>query len=273
MTQSPEHLCRRCGYNLFGLSADAKCPECGSLVEDSPAGDRLANADPTWLQHLLRGQRRLIAGTILLIAVHVSLVAIAPKLKQLLTPLAFDLSLPMARLVCQAWMLVGILELTRAEPRLRLTEQILDPRVCSRTGAILAIFLVPTGGDILRVLRGGGFQQAWLGGAYYLALLLTIACVTLYLAELAHRLPDRELGDTARHVGKGLAVSGGLFVAGRAVADAISGPSIALGVLNVVIGLSGIVVFCYLARTLFVWWTFCQVLELFAGPRGSTSGP
>jgi len=97
--------------------------------------------------------------------------------------------------------------------------------------------------------------------------------VTLYLAELAHRLPDRELGDTARHVGKGMAVSAGLFVAGRAIADATSGPSIALGALNVVVGLSAIVVFCYLARTLFLWWTFRQVLEPFADRRRSTGGP
>ena len=48
--------CRRCGYNLRGLSTAGQCPECGAEVESSIGSRLLVFADPKWLKSLLRGR-------------------------------------------------------------------------------------------------------------------------------------------------------------------------------------------------------------------------
>jgi hypothetical protein len=47
--------CRRCGYNLRGLSKDGQCPECGAPIKLSVGGDVLRYSDPNWLRRLRRG--------------------------------------------------------------------------------------------------------------------------------------------------------------------------------------------------------------------------
>ncbi|MCZ6655482.1 MAG: hypothetical protein O7D91_20940 [Planctomycetota bacterium] len=47
--------CRRCGYNLRGLSPDGRCPECGTAVGRSIHGDLLRYSDPAWVGHLAAG--------------------------------------------------------------------------------------------------------------------------------------------------------------------------------------------------------------------------
>jgi hypothetical protein len=47
--------CRRCGYNLRGLSADGQCPECGTLIRLSLRRDLLEHSDPAWVDSLRQG--------------------------------------------------------------------------------------------------------------------------------------------------------------------------------------------------------------------------
>ena len=46
--------CRRCSYNLRGLSRDDRCPECGGSVETSTRGNLLVYSDPRKLHRLSR---------------------------------------------------------------------------------------------------------------------------------------------------------------------------------------------------------------------------
>ncbi len=47
--------CRKCGYNLRGLSENTRCPECGVPVGLSLRGDLLRFADPDWVHQVARG--------------------------------------------------------------------------------------------------------------------------------------------------------------------------------------------------------------------------
>src|SRR5438876_884878 len=47
--------CRTCGYDLHALSAEAKCPECGTDVLLSLRGEQLCDADPRWVNRLASG--------------------------------------------------------------------------------------------------------------------------------------------------------------------------------------------------------------------------
>jgi len=47
--------CRKCGYNLRGLSENTRCPECGVPVGLSLWGDLLRFADPDWVRRVARG--------------------------------------------------------------------------------------------------------------------------------------------------------------------------------------------------------------------------
>lgn len=54
--------CIRCGYALTALPVAGDCPECGTAIRLSLAGDRIVNADPGWLDRLVRGLRLLHLG-------------------------------------------------------------------------------------------------------------------------------------------------------------------------------------------------------------------
>ncbi|HZW09091.1 MAG TPA: hypothetical protein VFF69_04230 [Phycisphaerales bacterium] len=57
--------CIRCGYPLPDLSPTAVCPECGTPVEHTLRGDRLATAEPAYLRDLARGAGRMLLGALL----------------------------------------------------------------------------------------------------------------------------------------------------------------------------------------------------------------
>lgn len=61
-----EITCLRCGYNLTGLSADQRCPECGTPIERSLHGDLLRYADDTYLHNVWIGTQ----GVILFLGLH-----------------------------------------------------------------------------------------------------------------------------------------------------------------------------------------------------------
>src|SRR5688500_6889706 len=63
--------CRRCSYNVRGLSVYGRCPECGTPVGVSVHGDLLRFSDPRWLQRLAQGATLLFWGIILAIAVGI----------------------------------------------------------------------------------------------------------------------------------------------------------------------------------------------------------
>lgn len=62
-------LCIQCGYELNGLSVDAKCPECGTAINRSIRGDLLEFSSPDYIRKLHTGlilvQRMILLSIIL----------------------------------------------------------------------------------------------------------------------------------------------------------------------------------------------------------------
>ena len=67
--------CRKCGYNLRGLSTDARCPECGIAVAASVSGDLLRFCDPEWVKLLARGTQMISLGVALAFFLDISNIA------------------------------------------------------------------------------------------------------------------------------------------------------------------------------------------------------
>ena len=59
---SQDVSCRRCAYNLRGLTGDGRCPECGTPVGRSTHGDLLRYSDPGWVEKLELGARLILWG-------------------------------------------------------------------------------------------------------------------------------------------------------------------------------------------------------------------
>ena len=57
-------LCRRCQFNLRGLTPERNCPECGFPIQRTLAGDPLVLSSPKYLQTLSSGLKWIIIATI-----------------------------------------------------------------------------------------------------------------------------------------------------------------------------------------------------------------
>lgn len=64
-------LCLNCGYDLAGLSAEDRCPECGSPVERSLRGAMLIYSSPEYLKKLHTGLFLIQLGIILTVLLTV----------------------------------------------------------------------------------------------------------------------------------------------------------------------------------------------------------
>lgn len=67
--------CRSCAYDLRGLDPTSSCPECGTPVTRTLAGDALTHADPDWVRRLALGLWVGLAATALVVVLNVPAIA------------------------------------------------------------------------------------------------------------------------------------------------------------------------------------------------------
>ncbi len=244
--------CLHCGYNLRGLRADGRCPECGSPIGRSVLGNYLRCSDVSWLQTVGRGT------TAKLWAIGLSIVlgfiggfagALGAAVEAVILPalIAGGLSL------WATWLI------TTREPRMSLQEDPVTLRKVVRLCAVLAF----GGGQVSsaqHLAASSDLQSILLivGSGLSLAGIVQYFGELVYYRRFARRVPDASLERSTTNVLWGLPICyavlgvGGLVFAilafaGGGPGSGASGPGFAVGGSLVCLGSVAALVF-------FIWY-------------------
>ncbi len=209
-------ICTDCGYNLFGLNRDGRCPECGAAVADSVRGDGLAFANREWVRRICGGLTFLYAaclmtmGTVVFGILILSVVGLTG---------VFDAWFPLIRLVIRLAALaapilaiVGVYKVTAPDPGASLSEGPTSRRRVARVTvvAMLGTIVVWIGAERL-VLSANMSQDVGevciiLAGALAgISVLVMILTLFGYLATLAHRIPNARIAKTGINTARSFA--------------------------------------------------------------------
>jgi hypothetical protein len=203
--------CRKCGYNLRGLTPDGRCPECGTPVGFSLQGDLLRFSNPDWLDNLRRGATTVILGIATYVIGSISLTFVAALVN---TRASRDLA-GVVNLIAAAFVLFGWWWLTQPDPS-GLGE---DQYGTSRK--IIRVMLAISAAGQLFQLVGNRFidDRATLFfvatvvvPAVGISQIVAIFAHLRYLARLAKRIPDAKLAARANFLFYALGISYGTLL-------------------------------------------------------------
>lgn len=207
---SEDTPCRRCGYNLRGLTATGLCPECGTPIALSLVGNLLRQADPEWLERLRLGASLKLWNIALSILVDVAAGAIV----------AAGLPQPQFKIIGIAGGALGLWAtflITSQEPRIALQEDPITLRKAIRVCAAAAF--------VGSVLSNANTPGNWAVAVQVVVALLSLVGMfvawgeLLYFRRFAHRIPDPKLAKSTTllmwvgPITGGLAIVLGLVVA------------------------------------------------------------
>jgi hypothetical protein len=204
-TVTSHAICRHCGYDLHGLPADGRCPECGSGVGESLSAELLIFADPNLLATLVRGVRILLIGFGLVVVLFF-IVGFAFVRSHSEDVCDAVLEIGGASIVC--WCAVGSWLVSRP-----------DPSGCgerefgrSRKIARVALLLGAAQGLLDCAFVFGGRRLAiylsFVGAETILAQVIGVVGVFAHLDYF----PEYDLSQRARFLKSALGISGGILV-------------------------------------------------------------
>lgn len=127
-------LCIGCGYNLRGLDAAGRCPECGLAISDSTHGDLLAFADARWLGKLKLGTSLKLWNIVIsifgsfIVGILIGVIGAPPQF------------IIVAAAIGGVLGLMATFSITSQEPRIVLTEDPVTLRKFIRVCAVVAMF-------------------------------------------------------------------------------------------------------------------------------------
>jgi hypothetical protein len=197
--------CVSCGYDLRGLDADGPCPECGTPIARSLRGDLLAFADPAWLTRIVRGQRWLARGMLIIILAIVGfMAAFLFVITAALIPwgemvaVAFDwtvsLILPLGLQVGAIAFTIGAFLVTARDPRETLREKPLSARNVARRAMLACIVLISLRiGTAMTPLGAGLMITAAFLVLISVAVIAAVLSLLTFLRGLVRRTGDDAL--------------------------------------------------------------------------------
>ena len=240
--------CRRCGYNLRGLTIPGQCPECQAQLALATSGNELRFCDPTWVMRLARGMNWLcvavvIGGGFLLLSALGVIVRRSPPLEW-----RFVVSVVVAALA-----LIGVGMITSPDPAGDETRRAQRARWLLRAW-IVGSMTLQISGDMPGVM-----PMAWRYSLLAMQFILGVAGVFVFFhhaRQLALRMPDRKLADESQAVMWGVVVS---YVLLMIMAAAVMAPR---SLLDFVFGLSCTVV---TSCVVFSIWSIALLLRYRAG--------
>jgi hypothetical protein len=182
--------CRKCSYNLRGLTYGGRCPECGTPVGLSIHGDLLRYSDPEWLLKLARGLSFILWGILVAIVVGIvgGFVSNDPALHHWLGIFGGAMGF------YGAWLL------TEPDP-----SGLGEAQYATSRKLVRVALAVGLGGSLLEALTATLQVPQEASGMFALvAVLAGIVAVVgefakfIYLEKLARRIPDEALARRAR---------------------------------------------------------------------------
>jgi hypothetical protein len=210
--------CRKCRYNLRGLSIDGRCPECGTPVGYSTKGDLIRYSDPLWVDMLRRGIS-CIVWSVVVVIVGAILNAILSR-GGAPSPISALVSLGGYILyLTGAWFLTAPDPSGLGEDQYGTSRQII--RYALLAGVVsqllqLVQMSTPTP-DVRRVVL-------LISALASLCSVVGIFAMLNYLSKLALRIPDHAISDRARFLMYAIGWSYGLLIViGVMVALAVAG--------------------------------------------------
>lgn len=254
--------CRKCSYNLRGLSIEGRCPECGLPIGLSVHGELLRYSDPNFVATLARGISLILWGIFVIIVGTIVVMVAAVAARSGAGPGVMVASA--VPFIGNVMMIVGAWFLTVPDPS-GLGED--------RYGTARKIIRIALVVGLLNQLINWGLQSSpSLAPAAQLAL-QTIAFVAgivgvvgqfaqlYYLHKLALRIPNPDLSQRARFLMWALGISYGLLLvvgfvavavfasgAGKAAAPAAAGAGCFAGILGLAVLVFGVMYLFMLGR-------------------------
>jgi hypothetical protein len=204
--------CRKCSYNLRGLSVEGLCPECGRAIGLSVVGDLLRYSDPNWLRTLRRGINLILLDIILVVLLLIASIALTAA------GTAFTIRETTGSAIgfaIQGIFFLGGWFLTMPDPSGIGEDLYGTSRKVIRVTLLIGVTQPLV--EFVKAAIGPSSVELRLGlDILDMAITLVGAIGHVaqlqYLRKLALRIPDRKLSDRARLVMWGLGISYGVLI-------------------------------------------------------------
>ena len=203
--------CRKCGYNLRGISTTSRCPECGTAVGVSLHGDLLRFSEPKWLDSLRLGLNLILAGILVVVGLMIGVIAMGfgSSSRGLIEAIS-----PVVGLCAGLLMFGGAWLLTAPDP-----SGIGEDQYGTSRKIIRVTLLVGLGNNVLQLANNAIHPDEGLMMMFQLARgiagiigLVGQAAQLQYLSKLALRIPDLKLSRRARFLMWAIMVDFGIIL-------------------------------------------------------------
>lgn len=203
--------CAKCDYNLRGLTAVGRCPECGEPIDSSIRRNRLLFANPKWLATIARGQAIIFAAITAIPIAPVVIAMVAGALAPQGNTDGFQFTMVLLMFVSGAvvtgGIAIGVFLSTRREPAFEPPQSLSVIRWIARVCAAVGVFGVIASANVSVSLTGDGPPRSglvanagWLKPITLAACLIGCTVLLLYLRKLAERIPNEKLLRTTRQL-------------------------------------------------------------------------